>query len=362
MEEGRMKELMKVPMTALGLSRRISNALRRGYSDTNGKVLDVDEISVGGLLKEDKCGYLRKWRGIGKKTYGIVIEKITDFLTGLAASEMAAKRMSEAEYNAAEGLRRSDLWKMADSPEKFAWFASHPMDRTPAMLFGSACHKMILEPDTFGDEYAVAPKVDRRTKEGKAEWDAFCEQSAGKEIVSPDDALVMAEMEAALEKCHLTNDLIRGEGQNEVPLFWTDPETGEKCKAKCDRIIRGLDGKFVIIDYKTTVSADTDKFCHEIFRYGYHFQAGFYSEGLKQALGLNYQPAFIFVAQEKKAPYSVNVIQTTEDVMRVGIEKYHELLRKYHECKELDLWEGYVKDDTPNETVLPGWYMMEDEE
>lgn len=269
--------------------------------------------------------------------------------------------MTEAEYNVAEGVRRSDLWKMDDSPEKYLWNLEHPMEQTPAMTFGSACHKMILEPEDFGNEYAVKPAVDGRTKEGKAVLAAFMEDHAGKTLISADDATVMADMEAALERCNLAKDLLWGEGQNEVPIFWADPETGEKCKAKCDRIITGEDGRFYLVDYKTTKSAETELFNHELWRLGYHMQAGMYAEGVMNALHLDYLPVFIFVAQEKKAPYAVNVIQVSEDVMKLGREKFHELLDKLHECKEADIWPGYV-DDVMNETFVPGWMSYEEEE
>ena len=268
--------------------------------------------------------------------------------------------MTEQEYNNADGIRRSDLWKMEDSPEKFKYFLEHPVEQTPAMAFGSACHKMILEPDDFGKEYAVAPKIDKRTKEGKAMWEAFIADNEGKTIISTEDSETMADMESALEACPLAYELIRGEGQNEVPLFWTDPETGEKCKAKLDRLIQE-DGKYVIVDYKTALYAETQRFNNEIWKLGYFYQAGFYSEGLMQALGLDYRPRFIFVAQEKKAPYSVNVIEVSEEVMKIGMAKFHELLNRYHECKEVDMYPGYV-DDMPNETTLPGWYSLDGED
>jgi exodeoxyribonuclease VIII len=221
---------------------------------------------------------------------------------------------------------------------------------------------MILEPNDFGNEYAVSPAgVDKRTKDGKAIWEAFMAENEGKEIVPADKAEAMAGMEAALEACPLAHYLIRGDGQTEVPVFWTDPETGEKCKAKCDRVLKDQDGKFYIVDYKTTSHADTEHFNRSIFDFGYHFQAGFYTEGLMTALDLDYRPMFVFVAQEKEAPYAVNVIEVSDDVMKVGVAKFHELLEKYHECKLLDVWDGYVQ-DVPNETQLPRWMSLEDSE
>lgn len=271
--------------------------------------------------------------------------------------------MTEQEYNMAEGVRRSDLWKMADSPEKFKYFSEHPAEQTPAMLFGSACHKMVLEPETMSEEYVVAPVCDRRTKAGKEEWEAFMAENAGKTIISQDDAKTMADMEEQLRRCPLANNLLHCEGQTEIPLFWTDPETGERCKAKLDRLIRDADDRYMIVDYKTAACAETERFNNEIFKLGYHFQAGFYTDGLMTALGLNYRPRFVLVVQEKKEPYAVNVIEITEDVMKVGVSKFHELLEKYHNCKAVDMWPGYIDDDElPNEAYIPGWVGFEEAE
>ena len=215
--------------------------------------------------------------------------------------------MTEREYNEANGVRRSDLWRINDSPEKYKFFLDNPPEQTPAMAFGSACHKMILEPATFGDEYAIAPVgIDRRTKAGKEQWEAFMTENEGKTIVSNDDAEIMRGMEEKLEQCKLANDLLRGEGESEMPFFWTDEETGEDCKVKLDRLITGEDGKLYVIDYKTASSAETEKFNKSMFSFGYTLQAAMYTEAVRKVRELDYRPGFIFVVQEKKAPYSVN--------------------------------------------------------
>lgn len=270
--------------------------------------------------------------------------------------------MNEREYNEAEGIRRSDLWKMQESPEKFKYFSEHPIEQTPAMAFGSACHKMILEPDEFGNEYCVAPQVDKRTKEGKAMWEAFVAENAGKTVLTSDDMVVMAEMEAALERCPLANKLIRGKGESEVSFFWTDRETGEKCKAKLDRLVK-YNRRWYVVDYKTCQTAETNRFNSDIWELGYYMQAAMYTEGVQRAKKLRKRPGFLFVAQEKKAPYSINVIEVSEEVMKAGDYKFHELLDKYHQCKALDLWPGYLTGNVPNDAFVPGWAQqaMEDE-
>jgi exodeoxyribonuclease VIII len=138
--------------------------------------------------------------------------------------------MNEREYNEAEGIRRSDLWKMEDSPEKFKWFMDHPAEQTPALTFGSAAHKIVLEGKDFSEEYAVAPDVDRRKKEGKEIWAQFVEDNPGKTVISNSDYETISVMAAAIGNCPLAKKLLTGKGITEEPFFWTDPETGEKCK------------------------------------------------------------------------------------------------------------------------------------
>ena len=270
--------------------------------------------------------------------------------------------MNEREYNEAEGIRRSDLWKMEESPERFRYFLDHPPEQTPSMLFGSAAHTMFLETRKMWDEYAVAPQVDRRTKDGRAAYEKFCRENEGKQIISQDDYDVMMGMFSALKACPLANKLIFGKGQAEVPIFWTDNATGEKCKARMDRIVTYRRKKY-IVDYKTTLAADTFRFNSEIWKRGYYMQAGMYAEGLKTVTNKRKLPGFLFVAQEKKPPYSVNVIEVSEEVMNAGLAKFHSLLEKYHACNAIDEWPGYVHDNVPNDSFVPGWMMseMEDE-
>lgn len=269
--------------------------------------------------------------------------------------------MTEKEYNEAEGTRRSELWRISESPEKYKWFLEHPVEPTPALTFGQAAHKYILEPDSFDDEFAVAPNVDKRTKAGKDEWAEFCAKNEGKTIISPDDFIQIQEMTEVLKNHPIAYQLLMQDGESEVPLFWTDEDTGERCKVKLDRL-KGPGGA-VVVDYKTAASAQTDKFNADIYRYGYHLQAAMYTEAVMKARGIENRPDFIFVVQEKKAPYSVNVIQVTEDVMLNGYDKFRELIGILHECKELDNWYGYNGPfNTINEAYLPGWLTMGDED
>lgn len=271
--------------------------------------------------------------------------------------------MTEHEYRSHPAISRSELWKINDSPEKFKWFKDHPISPTPALLFGQVVHKLLLQPESFNDEFAVAPCIDRRTKAGKEEYEAFVRTVGDRAVVSIDDYNKASEMVQAVRDNRIASKYLNG--KTEVPFFWTDEDTGEQCKCRLD-ILTEIDGRYTIVDYKTTGNAKTDIFSNkDVFKFGYHVQAAMYSDGVMHGCSLPYRPDFVFIAQEKTVPYAVNVIVVPEDVMLAGIDKYRELLGIYHECKATDLWYGYNGAfDELNEVYLPGWMQLgvEDEE
>ena len=84
--------------------------------------------------------------------------------------------MTNKEYRMAEGVSRSELNTILQkTPMHFLYESTHPKEDTPALAFGRATHKAVLEPETFSEEFVEGIKVDRRTKEGREKWDAFLE-------------------------------------------------------------------------------------------------------------------------------------------------------------------------------------------
>ena len=261
--------------------------------------------------------------------------------------------MTEKDYELAVGIRRSDLWRVHDSPEKYKWFLEHPEPQTPSMAFGIAAHKLLLEPLTYYDEVAVMPKFDRRTKDGKSAYEAFMFRNNTKTIVSQEDYDVVFDMVTKAKSVPYVKELLKGE--HEKSFFWTDADTGLPCKIRVD-MLADVDGVLTVADYKTANNARTEAFNNDIYRLGYYLQAFMYTEGIMQNLKLTERPDFVFVVQEKTPPYAVNVIKVTEDVMLAGMDCFRELLGTVAKCKEMGYWWGYNgMYGEPNETFLPGW-------
>src|SRR5574344_1572 len=77
-------------------------------------------------------------------------------------------------------ISRSDLANIGICPAYYKWRTENEVAATPALIFGSAFHKYILEKSDFKNSYAIQLNVDRRTKEGKAASIQFEIENAGK--------------------------------------------------------------------------------------------------------------------------------------------------------------------------------------
>lgn len=236
-------------------------------------------------------------------------------------------------YDEIPAVRRSDLWELRKSPAHYLYAVTHERETTAALAFGTAAHKYILEPDDFWNCYAIAPKVDRRTKTGKEEYAAFLEQSAGKTIITQEDLEIIKQMDEAIMQNESAIRLLKT-GQHEVPIKWTDPDTGEECKCRPDCIT----GDY-IVDYKTTTSCEGNAFEYSCRKYGYKLQAAMYTEGVFNATLESKK--FAFVAQEKNPPYAVRVYFCDPGFVEEGMEMFRELIGLYHRCKETGEWPGY---------------------
>lgn len=265
--------------------------------------------------------------------------------------------MTEKEYRNHPAISRSELWLLNRSPEYFKYRKENPMEPTPAMLFGQVAHKLLLQPEDFETDFVLAPDIDRRTKVGKEAWSEFQDAVGDRSIVPYDmyeTALLMAE-KAMSEP--LVSKLL--DGQREQPFFWTDADTGEECKCRVDCLTE-IGESLIVVDYKTCTDASTETFMREAIKYGYDLQSAMYSEGVESNTGR--KPLFVFIAQEKTEPFSVNILQADETFVQRGYDRYREFLGIYHYCKTTDDWYGYMgKEKILNTLTLPSWMKGDNE-
>ena len=264
--------------------------------------------------------------------------------------------ISNAEYRKRDGLASTDIKRMMKSMAYWKYLQDNPEDErdTPSLKFGRAYHKFCLEPYDFDNEYVVAPKIDRRTKEGKIAYEQFVKDAGDKEVIDEEMYDQLTKMRDVLYATPCVKQLIYGE--HEKSFFWTDKNTGVKCKCRPDSFGE-LGGNPICVDLKTTTDAETDAFMRSAIKFNYDVQAAHYTAGLEQIYGKEF--SFVFIAQETKAPYLVNILQADEYFMRNGREIRDGLLKTYKKCVELDEYPAFLgfKDEKRyiNSLSIPNW-------
>jgi len=255
-------------------------------------------------------------------------------------------------YHAHPAVGHSGLVRIMRSPAHFREFVMNPPVPTPAMEFGTAVHTAILEPDNFARNYVVAPKFDRRTKEGKEAAQAWECNNAGKTAL-PAEQMAAIEQMVASAKQHAGAARLLSSGMAEMSGFWIDSESGIECKCRPDFL--SMDGETItgIIDVKTCSDAGADSFARAIAAFGYDVQAAFYTDGIKELIGRTLP--FYFIAIEKEPPYAAAVYLASEEMIDVGRKKYRAALQLLRWCRDNDQWPGYQPNGEIEEINLPRW-------
>ena len=246
--------------------------------------------------------------------------------------------MNDRDYDKMPGIRRSDLWHINQTPMHFQYALTNPETDTKSLALGRAVHKYILERESFFEDFALIPNVDRRTKTGKETFEQFKSENEGKQWITADDMEVCLDMRQALLSNREIMQILEEARQTEVPFTWTDPETQIRCKCKAD-ILTEINGMPYVIDYKTTTSCADFQFERSCRKYGYDFQAGMYIEGI-EANTLE-EHGFAFIAQEKTAPYAARIYWCDPSFIEAGKKIFHELLGIYSNCMKTGEWPGY---------------------
>ena len=84
------------------------------------------------------------------------------------------------------------------SPEYFKHMLENPQPASAAMKFGSALHMQVLQPEEYDKHYVVMPKFDKRTKQGKQDFEEFTNKNMFKTVLSKEDHDTIQEINSKL--------------------------------------------------------------------------------------------------------------------------------------------------------------------
>lgn len=296
--------------------------------------------------------------------------------------------MPASEYHADPALSQSTLKKIARSPQHLQWYLNNPDPDKPHYEKGRALHSAILEPEIFENQYVILPDIAKRSNKEKAFWQAWEKLKGGvfdaneiivlgtkkeefqivdiikeiagdeflklfhkglgdcREFVSEKYVKGIEAQRDAFLKRPLTRNICSG-AKVEVSIFWTDPVTGVRCKARLDIL-----HPEIVYDLKSSKDASRRSFLADAKKYQYPRQTAWYLDAASHAVGSKVEK-FAFAVCENDEPYDGQVFFCEEDFINKGREENARDLARYAQCQRTNDWPGYP--DTIQSLSLGGW-------
>lgn len=222
-----------------------------------------------------------------------------------------------------------------------AWFASprlnpnHRPEESEDFDRGSAAHSLLLEGD---DRMVECEFKDWRTNAAKDARDEI--RAAGKlpllskhvgavrkmvEIAK--SFLAKSELELQIEDCFAERTVIWQAGG-----IWK--------RARFDLQARD---RPILLDYKSTETADPLSFSRQIIAMGYDVQAAHYVEAYATTVTAGKDADFIFLVQERTEPFACSLVGVDPMMLDLGQQKCEFASKLWRQCLDSGKWPGYSK-------------------
>lgn len=206
-----------------------------------------------------------------------------------------------------------------------------PREENEAFTLGAYLHALLLDPESIATNFIALGDIDRRTKEGKAEWESAQRRASlsGARIITRPLVQQATTMANAVRENPTAAQLLNTLTEREITII--GDIGGRPAKAKVDGIIRIPDG-CIVLDVKTTESAAPRDFAASAAKFGYFHQAAFYRRLVEQNVGV--MGDFVILAVEKKPPYLTAVYRLPFQAIEIADRRIDELVDRWWEVAE----------------------------
>ena len=228
-------------------------------------------------------------------------------------------------------LSFSSLSQFAKSPSAFVKYKMKRLldiKPTPAMMFGSLVHLLVLNPEDFKKEVLVVPTIDKRTKAGKQEWLEFVEANPDMDskILTDEKELKRAQfLKDSLFRNRAAASFLNEASQTEGRMEWT--QNGWGMVGYYDA--KGPVGEWTI-DLKVVPDADHDVMRRAIPNNKLYLQGSTYQFGMVATGQAEHFPEHFIIAIDGAGEVSVN--QVKEEFLDYGREELQLILKDFTVC------------------------------
>jgi hypothetical protein len=258
--------------------------------------------------------------------------------------------MPEDDYHAHPALSVSGAKKLLppSCPAIYKWERDNGQPHKAAFDFGHAAHAAVLGVGAPLEVVEADNWLTKAAKEAKAA--AYAE---GRVPLLAKEKAQVDGMAAAIKAHPIASALLDPDhGKPEQSLFWHDTTHGVDRRGRLDWLPATDGGRLIIPDYKTAVSAEPGAIRKAVANFRYFMQDAWYRD-TAHALGLADDIAFVFIFQEKTAPYLITVAEIDTAAVMAGRTLNDRALSVFAECTATDTWPSYS--DDVELISLPGW-------
>lgn len=264
--------------------------------------------------------------------------------------QVEVRNLTNDEYHAdRSAIGKSGIWTFRNRRRLFE--AEYVLGTAPArdpskvMDIGTLADAGLLEPHRLHELYVVYPES-VLSKSGTTNTNAardFEDENPGKICIRQKHfETVSAMVESVKAKF---GDWLKLPSERQQSIFWTEPESGIRCKCRPDwRILRSSDGIVRVFDLKTTGDASPRAFARRCEEMGYAIQDAHYSEGVFALTERDVE--FYFAVVETDFPFACNIQQVKPDDRERARSLRRQLLRELRDCRESgdysESWESEI--------------------
>jgi hypothetical protein len=278
-------------------------------------------------------------------------------------------RMEAEDYHAAPGIGKHSLDYIADCPLKYALYKQHGVTPTGAMELGTLLHTAVLEPKKLREAFHVRP-IEYTNEKGESKaWNSnakvcqsWMESHTDKPIIKASEVEKINNIVTSVHQNPIAGPIVTSENLlTEVSMFSRCEHTGILKKGRADGITIDDEGRVWMIDCKFVNDASKEGFRRQVQDLRYYVQAAYYTDLIKELVGLDVQ--FLFFAVETSPMHEQSDVHRVMTYalhpleIEMGRNNYLRDLQIYKRCVETGNWPGNM--DRIHVLTLSNWFRRE---
>jgi len=240
-------------------------------------------------------------------------------------------------------LSFSSIKQFIKSPQHYIQYLKQDKKPTESMLLGSLIHNMLLEPDGFDTKFIIEPDINKRTNQGKEDYQKFLDSVSEKN-------LQVVEPKTFIKAKEIVTQFMYSPTYKYLKMMDTKEHRFDKEYGGlpvCGYVDAMNDD--YNLEIKTTSSCDIESITRDFYNMKYHLQAAMYQ-------WYNGKP-MMYVVIETSAPYLSRAFIASESYMKEGYKLFEKAMSDFSYCMSMEQFEsGYeFYGDELSTLDIPSW-------